>query len=143
MQTNTPALNKRARVYLLVAAGVLLAGALLWGTLLNNRSFGGRICRMLANYDYQLHPDDLYVTAAEPQTSIRALFGDMDLSGPLEASRAVGLPSDIERIGDITMLLAQAENGDTITLFLLGEDVELGFVQAAGGDVYPLGGSRE
>ena len=125
-------IGKRGRWILLIAAGVLLVAAFLWNARLNSTSEGARLCRIVNEFGYALHPDDLYPTGAWNDTSIRALLPETELSDAVAASKSAGFPSDIDRAGQVTLVMANVGNDDVVTLYLVDREIELGFVQVAG-----------
>ena len=46
--------------------------------------------------------------------------------------RALASPSDIDRTGHITLLMANIGSDNVITLYLIDGEIELGFVQTKG-----------
>ena len=124
--------TKRSKIILFCAAGALLIIALVWNIRLNSTSEGSRLCRTLNEYGYTLHPDDLYPSGAWNDTSIRTLLPDIALNDAVAASKSARFPSDIDRIGHITLLMANIGSDDVITLYLIDGEIELGFVQTKG-----------
>jgi hypothetical protein len=72
--------RQAGRWMLLIAAGALLAAALLWNAHLSATSEGARLCRTVNEFGYALHPDDLYPAGAWNDTSIRALLPETELA---------------------------------------------------------------
>lgn len=134
-------MSQRKKNILTVLAVALLAAALVWSLLLNNRSETSRLVRNLnAAYGYRLRAADIYPAESWEQRSIRSLLPETDLRAAVEASRASGLPADIDEEGHILLLLANVEEDIVVTLFLLDGQIELGFEQERASDaVYPLG----
>lgn len=134
-------MSKKKKNTLTILAVALLAAALVWSLLLNSRSEVSRLVRNLnAAYGYDLRAADIYPAENWEQRSIRSLLPETDLQAAVEASRAAGLPSDIDEEGHILLLLANTEQDIVVTLFLLDGQIELGFEQQRASDaVYPLG----
>ena len=123
---------KRNKIILFCAAGALLVIALIWNIHLNSTSEGARLCRKLNEYGYTLHPDDLYPSGAWNDTSIRTLLPDIALNDAVQVSKKAGFPSDVDRTGNIALLMANIGSDDVITLYLFDGEIELGFVQTKG-----------
>ncbi len=135
-------IGKRGRWILFIAAGALLVAAFLWNTRLNATSEGARLCRVVNGFGYTMHPDDLYPAGAWNDTSIRALLPETELADAVAASKSGGFPSDIDRMGQITLIMANVGEQDVVTLYLVNGEIELGFVQVTGtGTVRALGAS--
>lgn len=134
-------MSKRKKQIIFLAAMLLLAVALFWNMMLNKFGEGARLARKLnADYGYALQADDIYPAADWKDTTIRTLLPEQDLEVAVEASRSVGLPSDIDRKGHVALILANAKANIVITLYLLDGEIELGFLQEKGTDnVLPLG----
>ncbi|MDR1620637.1 MAG: hypothetical protein LBS18_08270 [Clostridiales bacterium] len=133
-------MEKRTRRILLIVAGAILALALLWSVNLNISSESGRFAAYLRDeFGYVVDKSDIYPAGQWPDTTIRALFPDTDLDKMREASRQAGLPSEVDRRGDITLLLVNAAADDVLTLFVVDGEVTVGFVQnAATGAITPF-----
>ena len=93
---------------------------------------GARLCRIVNEFGFALHPDDLYPAGAWNDTSIRALLPETELSEAVAASKDAGFPSDIDRTGQVTLVMANVGNDDVVTLYLVDGEVELGFLQVKG-----------
>jgi len=133
-------MNPRRRLIFLIAAAVLIAAAFLWSVHLDQTGQGAKLLRTLNAYGYALQIDDLYPAGAWKDTSIRALLPDSELKDAVQASRDAGFPSDIDKAGDVTLLLAHTESADVLTVYLVGDTPELCFVQGTGtGEIRALG----
>lgn len=133
--------TKRGRLYLLLAAGVLIAAALIGSLLLDRTSESARLCRTINSYGYSILPGDLYPAASWEEQSIRALLPGTGLDAAVSASVQAGFPSDIDRVGTVSLVMAKHTGDDVITLYLVDGEIELGFVQTAGSEhVRTLGG---
>ncbi len=133
-------IGKRGKWILLIAAGALLVAAFLWNAHLSATSEGARLCRTVNEFGYALHPDDLYPAGVWNDTSIRALLPETELAEAVAASKSAGFPSDIDRAGQVTLVMANVGDDDVVTLYLVEGEIELGFVQVTGtGAVRALG----
>ncbi len=73
-------------------------------------------------------------------TSIRALLPNDDLAAITEASVAAGLPSDVDRVGTVLLVMANTVEDEILTFFYVEGTLELGFVQYKGSDaIHALG----
>lgn len=131
-------MSKKTRYILLGAAALLLAAALLWGSSIEKTDALARIAKELNEFGFSLVGDDLYVYGEARNTSIRELFPETDLSDAVACSLAAGFPSDIDRVGDVVLLLAKVKEG-VITVYLVNGSTELCFIETETGNVLPLG----
>lgn len=132
--------NKNAQNVLLAIALCLLAGAVLLRMHIANNNPFNAIIALLDTYGYTVHEDELYVEGEYRQTTIQALLQSADLAQAVEASKANGFPSRIDKTGDVVLILLATREEDVITLYYLDGQPELCFVQtAASHAVEPLG----
>ena len=96
---------KTARTLLVIAAALLII-ALAWRFFLEKNSFSGGIVRSLAQHGCNIEADELYKHNFAKNTSIRALVGDTDMTRAADASRECGFDADIDKTGDVYVLLA-------------------------------------
>ena len=129
-----PKFDRKRTLALLIAACVLLVGALTWRILLEKNSLASRIVRELAAHGCTVDASALYQHEHRSGTSIRAMMGEKDMTAAAEVSRAAGFPSDIDRQGEVYCLLAQLENGRVLTVFVVDEQTELAFIQIPDSD---------
>lgn len=130
-------MTARSRKIIFLIAGALLLVAFVWHVLLAQNGIAPRIARQINAYGYNLHADDIYSAADWENATIRELLPDDDLTGAVEASTKVNLPSNIDRRGQVTLILAQA-GADTLSVFYVDGELELAFMQR-GGVIFPLG----
>ncbi len=132
--------KKRKKVYTFIAALALIAVALLWNAALERNSESGKLIKMLKSHGYSLTQDELHPIGSWEGQSISALLSDVKLSNAVAASLDAGFSSNIERKGNVALIMAEAGGGGVITLYLVDGDIELAFVQKPGAlDVEPLG----
>jgi len=132
--------KKRKKAGTYIIAAVLLAVGLLWNAALERNSESGRLIKTLKSYGYSLTRDELHPIGTWEEQSISALLSEVKLNKAVEASKAAGFSSDIERKGNISLIMADAGGGSVLTLYLVNGDIELAFVQNPGSfDVLPLG----
>lgn len=96
---------KTARTLLVIAAALLII-ALAWRFFLEKNSFSGGIVRSLAQHGCNIEADELYKHNFAKNTSIRALVGDTDMTRAADVSRECGFDADIDKTGDVYVLLA-------------------------------------
>ena len=132
--------KKRNKAGSYIIAAVLLAVGLLWNAALERNSESGRLIKTLKSYGYSLTRDELHPIGTWEEQSISALLSEVKLNKAVEASKAAGFSSDIERKGTVSLIMADAGGGSVLTLYLVNGDIELAFVQNPGSfDVLPLG----
>ena len=132
--------KKRSKAGSYIIAAVLLAVGLLWNAALERNSESGRLIKTLKSYGYSLTRDELHPIGTWEEQSISALLSEVKLNKAVEASKAAGFSSDIERKGTISLIMADAGGGSVLTLYLVNGDIELAFVQNPGSfEVQPLG----
>ncbi len=132
--------KKRNTAGTYIIAAVLLAAGLLWNAALERNSESGRLIKTLKSYGYSLTRDELHPIGTWEEQSISALLSEVKLNKAVEASKAAGFSSDIERKGTVSLIMADAGGGSVLTLYLVNGEIELAFVQNPGSfDVLPLG----
>ena len=130
---NTALLNRKHTLILLIAAGVLLVGAMIWSFFLNKGSIASRVARELSQKGCSINAGDLYQHAYSRDTTVREMMGETDLSAAVAASKQAGFPSDIDKKGEVYCLLAETDKG-VLTVFLVDEEIELAFIQLPDSD---------
>ena len=132
-------ISKGTKVILIIAAALLVVGAVLINGKLTVQSPYRAVVDELTSRGYTMTEDDLYSMGSFNNSSIADVLAGQDLSQAVEASIVSGFPSDINAVGDINMLLLTMESGDIITIFLRDGEMELCFVQRLDGSaVRPL-----
>ncbi|HWR22007.1 MAG TPA: hypothetical protein VN366_00905 [Feifaniaceae bacterium] len=126
-------MNARRRKGFLIAAGALLLIAAAWSLLLSGGA-GAQLAGTLNAYGYSLTADDIYPAGAWEDTSVAALLSGAELDAAISASKETGFPSDVNKTGDVTLVMANAGGDDVITLYLVNGEIELAFVQVTGSD---------
>ena len=134
-------MNARRRRIFLIAAGALLLIAAVWSLFLSGGA-GAALASKMNSYGYTLTPDDFYPAGEWKNTSIRTLLSGAQLDAAISVSKQAGFPSDVEKMGDVTLLMANAGGDDVITLYLVDGEIELAFVQVTGADAVKLLGSK-
>ena len=106
---------KTARTLLVIAAALLII-ALAWRFFLEKNSFSGGIVRSLAQHGCNIEADELYKHNFAKNTSIRALVGDTDMTRAADVSRECGFDADIDKTGDVYVLLANLGDEQVLSL---------------------------
>ena len=133
-------LSNRTKFILLGLAAVLLVVAAVWSVQLAKDDTLAHLAEELNAFGYSLEGEDIYVLGESRGISIAEVLAGTDLTEAVAASRAAGVPSDVNAVGDIVAMLANTEAG-VITLYLRNEAIELCFIQTDEGQVLPLGES--
>ncbi len=142
--TAKPKLGQKQALILLIVAGVLLIGALVWRIALEKTSLSSRIVRELAAHGLAVDAADLYQHEHRRDTTIAEMMADTRLEPVIEASLAAGFPSDVNRAGEVYCLLAGLDGGRVLTVFVVDEEIELAFVQIPGSEeVLPVDRASE
>ena len=126
-------MNARRRRGFLIAAGALLLVAAVWSLLLSNGA-GATLASKLNSYGYTLRADDIYPAGEWQDTSIQTLLSGAELKEAVAASGQAGFPSDVEKTGTVTLVMANVGGNDVITVYLVNGEIELAFVQVTGSD---------
>lgn len=135
--------SKRARTLILVLAAVIFLIAIVWSFIVAQNDPLSEIVGMLREYGYRVYDSDLYIAGDYRNTSIGALLTDVDLLAAQSASRAAGFPSDVDRVGDVVLILAATTQDEVITLYALDGQMELCFIQYTNsGEVGVLGETK-
>ncbi len=133
-------MNARRRRGFLIAAGALLLVAAVWSLSLSGGA-GAALANKLNSYGYALTADDLYPAGEWKDVSIKTLLSGAELEAAISVSRQAGFPSDVEKTGTVTLVMANSGEDDVITLYLVNGEIELAFVQVTGSDVVKVLGS--
>lgn len=127
-------------VLTLIAVGIIAVGAVL-SAVIDKRDPLNAVADKINEHGYSLGNDDIYILGGEADSTIRQMLmqneADEDISSAVEASMSSLFPSDIDRQGEITVLIAECESG-VITIYLIDGEIELCFIQTEEGEVLPL-----
>ena len=135
-------MSKTTRYILIGTAVALLVAALAWRLALNSTGELSKIRRAINGYGYSIGEDAIYPAGYMEDGSIaRMLEGeDIDMQAAVNASKSTGFPSDVNRQGEVTLILAAISDTEVITLFMIDSEMEMGFIQALDSqEVMPLG----
>lgn len=128
---------KTARTLLVIAAALLII-ALAWRFFLEKNSFSAALCAASPN-TAQYRADELYKHNFAKNTSIRAIVGDTDMTRAADVSRECGFDADIDKTGDVYVLLANLGDEQVLTVYVVDETIQLAFIQIPNSDsVLPI-----
>lgn len=132
----------KAKLAALIVAAAIFAGAAIWYIVVAIGSPSSSICAQLNRCGYNFVSDDLFPLGSYADTSIREIMGGDDLSIPIAASRSAGFGADVDRLGDITVVLVDmGDDEHVLSAFVVDGSVELAFIQSIDtGEILPLGG---
>lgn len=146
-------MSRGVRTSLIICAAVILAAAIIWNVSLNATGELTRLVKLLERYGYAVSTDELYPSGSADDTTAAELFaseandGKSDaeiLDAAADASREAGFSADVNRRGNIVVMLCAVSDEEVITLIIIDGDVEFAFIQVAGTDeVRVLGHDRK
>ena len=146
-------MSRGVRTSLIICAAVILAAAIIWNVSLNATGELTRLVKLLERYGYAVSTDELYPSGSADNTTADELFaseandGKSDaaiLDAAADASREAGFSADVNRRGNIVVMLCAVSDEEVITLIIIDGDVEFAFIQVAGTDeVRVLGHDRK
>ena len=142
-------MSRGVRASLIICAAVILAAAIIWNVSLNATGELTRLVKLLERYGYAVSTDELYPSGSADNATAAELFasGKSDaaiLDAAADASREAGFSADVNRRGNIVVMLCAVSDEEVITLIIIDGDVEFAFIQVAGTDeVRVLGHDRK
>lgn len=127
-------IGKTARTVMLIAAAVLVIGAVVLNFVLDSRGGYTELITALEGFGYTVEMDDVILADSRTECTVDELLEEADKAEGVSASGRAGFPSDIYKSGTVDLLLVVCEEADTgepvvITLFVLDGSIELAFVQ--------------
>ena len=122
-------INRKTKIIAIAAAVVMIVAAIVLNGMITAKSPYRAVVEELTSRGYVMTEDDLFSVGRFESSSIAQVLAGQDLAPAVEAGKAGGFPSDVNAVGDISMLLLSMENQDIITIFLRDGQVELCFVQ--------------
>lgn len=129
---------------LLTSALVLIVIAAAIRIIVGSTGLADKVAEELKKHGCTISAEDLYQESYSKHSSIAELMHSIDLSEIKSVSSAAGFPSDIDKEGEIYLLLAQLDAKRVLTVFVLDERVELAFIQVLGSDeVFPVNGAGD
>lgn len=140
MRQITPVNRHTRTVLTLIAVGIIIAGAVL-SAVIDKQDPLNAVAAQLNEHGYSLDNNDIYILGGEADSTIRQMLmrdeADEDISSVVEASIDSLFPSDIDKRGEITVLIAECDRG-VVTVYLIDGEIELCFIQTEEGEVFPL-----
>ncbi|NCB31326.1 MAG: hypothetical protein EOM66_07960 [Clostridia bacterium] len=132
-------MNAKQRIILLIASACVLALAFVLWNGLSGQHPNEPLAAMLRTRGYTVEAEQLYNAGSFEGQSIGQALSGVNLEDAVAASMAGGFPSDVNKTGNVTLLLCALGNQDVITLFVLDGEAELCFIQPLlGGALKPL-----
>ena len=110
----------------IIAVGIIIAAAV-WSIIISQNDPLEAVAAELNAHGYSMRGDELYILgedAAETELIV-------------SAAKQAGFAADIDRRGEVSILLYQFEKG-VRTIYLIDGEIELCFIQTDGGEVYPI-----
>ncbi len=131
----------KVKLAALIAAAVIFAGAMIWYISLAPGSPSSSICDQLNRCGYSFGSDDLFPFGSYTRVSIREIMNGEDLTEPIAASLSAGFGADVDRRGDVTVVLVDlGDNEHVLSAFVVDGTVELAFIQSVDtGAILPPG----
>lgn len=115
----------------MIGAVLVLLTALFMRHRLETRGLAARIAEQIKSHGLEIDANALKQHSYDKNASVRSLMGGEDMTAAVEASKAAGFSSDIDRRGEVYCLLAELGGGEVLTVFVVDEEVELAFIQTA------------
>ena len=124
----------------LIAVGIIIAAAV-WSIIISKNDPLEAIANELNAHGYSMRGDELYILGGKADATIREVLAQGEDAGAEEliaaAARQAGFAADIDRRGEITILLYQCDKG-VMTIYLIDGEIELCFIQTQSGEVCPI-----
>lgn len=132
-------MDDSTRNALLIAALVLMVIAAAIRIIVGSSSLADKVTEELKEHGCVISAEDLYQESYSKHSSITGLMHGIELSEIQSVSIAAGFSSDVNKEGEVYLLLAQLNQERVLTVFVLDERVELAFIQVLGSDeVFPI-----
>lgn len=136
---------RRVKIILIFAASVLILAALTWALIQTQTDAMQWVCDAINAHGYSVSPSALSYEGSASNDSIRSLLGDADdISVAVDASRSAGFPSDVDRVGDIVLVMGFVNDEEVVSAYIMADSkedvhIELCFIQNYDtGEVRPL-----
>lgn len=96
--------------------------------------------RSLAQHGCNIEADELYKhNFAKKHLNSQAIVGDTDMTRAADVSRECGFDADIDKTGDVYVLLANLGDEQVLTVYVVDETIQLAFIQIPNSDsVLPI-----
>lgn len=124
----------------LIAVGIIIAAAV-WSGIISQNDPLEAVAAELNAHGYSMRGDELYILGGKADSTIREVLSGSEDAAEAElivsAAKQVGFAADIDRRGEVSILLYQCDKG-VMTIYLIDGEIELCFIQTDGGEVYPI-----
>jgi hypothetical protein len=133
-------MQKRTKVILIAAACLMLLAAAVLSYKIEQTGERSKIIGKLREFGYDISFNDIYLAGSSKDGTIRGMLpAGLDLSNAVKASQSSGFPSDVDKTGEVALLLVKTGKEDVITVFVVNGEIELCFIQTQGtNQVKPL-----
>lgn len=124
----------------LIAVGIIIAAAV-WSSIISKNDPLEAVANELNAHGYSMRGDELYILGGKADPTIReVLDGSIDAAEAelmVSAAKQAGFAADMDRRGEVSILLYQCDKG-VMTIYLIDGEIELCFIQTQSGEVYPI-----
>ena len=121
--------------------GAAAAAFIVWSSIISKNDPLEAVAAELNAHGYSMRGDDLYILGGKADSTIReVLDGSIDAAEAelmVSAAEQAGFAADMDRRGEVSILLYQCEKG-VMTIYLIDGEIELCFIQTQSGEVYPI-----
>ena len=121
--------NKKVRIAIWIIAGVLFIAAMVINQDLDRSSELSQICDQLEEHGKTYAYWELAPTSGAANTTIAELLDDVDMEEAVEASKAGGFESNLNKRGQVVLYLIEDEDGTVVTIYAVDGRIELCFRQ--------------
>ena len=120
--------------------GIIIAAAV-WSSIISKNDPLEAVANELNAHGYSMRGDELYILGGKADSTIREVLSGSEDAAEAElmvsAAKQAGFAADIDRRGEVSILLYQCEKG-VMTIYLIDGEIELCFIQTQSGEVYPI-----
>ena len=137
-------LSKEKRNRILVAALIIFVIALVWGIYLNSNDELAKVVRRINEFGYEFYSDDVYVLGSKKDTTISDVIteanAEADIDKIKELSIKCGFDAEMDKQGEVTILLLAIDENRVINIYMLDENISACFVEnIVSGEISALG----
>lgn len=120
--------DSRTKRILLTAAAAILISAVVWLIVLESTSYTRRLCKVINTHGYHVSPSDLYPKSYGNGRSISDMIEE-DPALIVEYSKACGFPAEIEKTGEVELMLWKMDEERVMVIWLVDNEPELVFIE--------------
>lgn len=129
---------------LLIVALVLILIAAAIRIIVGSSGLADDVAKELKKHGCTISAEALYQQSYSKHSSISELMQNIDLSEIKSVSSAAGFSSDIDKEGEVYLLLAKLDDDNVLTVFVVDEKIELAFIQVLGSEeVFPVNDTND